>query len=135
MTTPQTAAELRKLIRDREWTTQTSGAAPTFVQANLFNEGFVIVLYCGLQLKTPALNKGESYMQFKKNIGVIDRLSRMVAAVLFMVLIFTKTITGLSAVVLGFLAVIFFITSLVRFCPLYTFAGVSTCKKDGNADI
>jgi uncharacterized protein YcsI (UPF0317 family) len=50
MTTLQTAAELRKLIRDREWTTQTSGAAPTFVQANLVMlpeaEAFNFLLFC-----------------------------------------------------------------------------------------
>lgn len=50
MTPPQTATELRQLIRKREWTEPTSGAAPTFVQANLVMlpkaEAFNFLLFC-----------------------------------------------------------------------------------------
>jgi len=50
MTTKQTAAELRQLIRRKEWTTQTSGAAPAYVQANLVMlpeaEAFNFLLFC-----------------------------------------------------------------------------------------
>ncbi len=50
MTPPQSAAELRQLIRKREWTGLTSGAAPSFVQANLVMlpeaEAFNFLLFC-----------------------------------------------------------------------------------------
>ncbi|MCB0838230.1 MAG: DUF2892 domain-containing protein [Bacteroidetes bacterium] len=64
----------------------------------------------------------------KKNMGNIDRIVRVLVAVIVAALYFTNVISGTVAIVLGVLAIIFVLTSLVSFCPLYTIFGLSTCK-------
>lgn len=63
----------------------------------------------------------------KKNMGNIDRIVRILVAVIVAALYFTGTISGTVAIVLGVLAAIFVATSLVSFCPLYAIFGISTC--------
>ncbi len=65
----------------------------------------------------------------KKNMGTLDRVIRLVIAAVIAVLYFTKTLSGLPAIILGVLAVIFVATSFVGFCPLYLPFGLSTQKK------
>lgn len=64
----------------------------------------------------------------KKNMGGIDKAIRISAAIIVAILYFTSTISGTLAIVLGVLAGIFALTSLVSFCPLYTILGINTCK-------
>lgn len=64
----------------------------------------------------------------KKNMGTVDRAIRLMVAILIAILYFTGTITGTSALILGFVAAIFAATSLVSFCPLYPLLGINTCK-------
>ena len=63
-------------------------------------------------------------------MGTIDRVIRIVIAVVIAVLFFTGQITGILGIFLLVLASIFFLTSLVNFCPLYTLVGIKTCKID-----
>jgi Protein of unknown function (DUF2892) len=63
----------------------------------------------------------------KKNMGNTDRIIRTIVAIVIGVLYFNGTITGTLGLVLMILAVVFALTSLVSFCPLYTLVGVSTC--------
>ncbi len=65
----------------------------------------------------------------KKNMGQIDRISRLRLAVVVAVLFFTKQITGTAAIVLGILAIIWILTSFISFCPLYVPFKISTKKK------
>lgn len=65
----------------------------------------------------------------KTNMGGIDRSLRLILAAVVAVLFFTGQLTGTAAVVLGIFAVIFVLTSLVGFCPLYVPLGISTRKK------
>ncbi|WP_162127959.1 YgaP family membrane protein [Flavobacterium phycosphaerae] len=65
----------------------------------------------------------------KKNMGTTDRLLRVVLAIVLAVLYFTHTINGTVALVLGILAIVFILTSLVSFCPLYAPFGINTCSK------
>ena len=65
----------------------------------------------------------------KKNMGSTDKIIRIIIALLIGVLYYTGTISGTTALVLGILALVFAITSLVSFCPLYLPLGISTCKK------
>lgn len=65
----------------------------------------------------------------KNNMSSADRVVRAIIAVVVGVLIFTKVITGALAIILGLLAVVFLVTSLIGFCPLYTLLGFSTKKK------
>lgn len=63
-----------------------------------------------------------------KNMGTIDRTVRTAVALGVGVLYFTGQISGVTAIVLGVLAVIFLATSSVGTCPLYLPFGLSTCK-------
>ena len=63
-----------------------------------------------------------------KNMGNTDKLIRLVIAAIIAVLYYTGTISGTLALVLGIFAVIFTLTSLVNFCPLYSLMGVNTCE-------
>lgn len=64
----------------------------------------------------------------KKNMGTIDRVLRAIVAVVIGVLFFTNQITGTAAIILGVFALVFLLTSVVSFCPLYLPLGLSTCK-------
>lgn len=65
----------------------------------------------------------------KKNMGVTDKVIRIVLAIAFITLYFTNTVTGVWGIVLLILAAIFLLTSFVSFCPLYLPFGLSTCAK------
>jgi len=68
-------------------------------------------------------------MKFKQNMGTLDRTIRLLLAAVVAVLYLTGNLTGLAAIILGILAVIFVITSIIGFCPLYVPLGLNTCKK------
>lgn len=64
----------------------------------------------------------------KHNMGNIDRIVRVLIAVLIAVLFFTNTITGTMGYVFLVIGGIFLLTSLVGSCPLYSLVGVNTCS-------
>ncbi len=65
----------------------------------------------------------------KKNMGTIDRMVRVLLAVVIATLYFTNIISGTVAIVLLALAAVFILTSLVSVCPLYLPFGLSTLRK------
>lgn len=65
----------------------------------------------------------------KKNMGTIDKVIRILVAVVFAILFFTNVITGTLGIILLVLAVVFVFTSLFSFCPLYLLLGINTGKK------
>jgi hypothetical protein len=65
----------------------------------------------------------------KKNVGSMDKGIRIFLTVIIAVLYFTNQITGVAAIVLGVFAIVFLLTSLVGFCPLYAPFKFSTLKK------
>ena len=66
----------------------------------------------------------------KKNMGNTDRIIRVLAAVVIAVLYFTDQISGTLAAILGLVALIFVLTSVFSFCPLYLPFKLSTKKSD-----
>ncbi|MEM1137851.1 MAG: DUF2892 domain-containing protein [Bacteroidota bacterium] len=64
----------------------------------------------------------------KKNMGNLDKAIRVLVGIVIAVLYFTNVISGTLALVSGILAVIFFLTSVISFCPLYAPFGISSCK-------
>jgi hypothetical protein len=62
----------------------------------------------------------------KKNMGSADRIIRLLVAVLFAYLYFSGAVVGIWGTVLAILAVVFVVTSLIGFCPLYTLFGIHT---------
>ena len=65
----------------------------------------------------------------KQNIGSIDKIVRVLVAVVIGILYFTDQITGTTAVILGLLAIVLLLTSAFGFCPLYWPLKLSTIKK------
>ena len=64
----------------------------------------------------------------KKNMSNLDRILRIIIAIAVAILYFMGVLTGTWAIVLGIIAVIFLLTGLIGFCPLYTLFGFSTLK-------
>lgn len=64
----------------------------------------------------------------KKNMSNLDKGIRVLAAVAIALLYYFDIIQGTLAYILMAVAIIFLITSLVNFCPLYKVIGISTCK-------
>ena len=62
----------------------------------------------------------------KKNMGGVDRVIRIILAVVVAVFLITGQLTGLAALILGIIALIFLLTSTVGFCPLYLPFKIST---------
>jgi hypothetical protein len=65
----------------------------------------------------------------KKNMGSVDRVLRLAAAVAIVVLIVLKVFAGTLMIVLGVVAAMFLITSAIGFCPLYVPLRISTILK------
>jgi hypothetical protein len=65
----------------------------------------------------------------KKNMGIADRIIRVVLAAVVAVLFFTGQLSTVASVILGVLAVVFLVTSIVGTCPLYLLFGISTKRK------
>ena len=65
----------------------------------------------------------------KKNMGGLDRMSRILIAIIIGYLIYISYLTGTAAIVLLILAVVFAITSFINFCPLYKAFGIDTFNK------
>lgn len=64
----------------------------------------------------------------KKNMGTVDRMIRTAVAVLIAIFYFTGQITGLAAIILGIIAVMFLVTSFFAVCPAYIPLNISTKK-------
>ena len=65
----------------------------------------------------------------KKNMGTIDKVIRILLAVVVIVLYMNDSITGVAAIILGIVAFVFIATSLIGFCPLYLPFKISTIGK------
>lgn len=65
----------------------------------------------------------------KANMGVVDRVVRLLAAAAVAWLYFSGKIEGPLGVALMAIAAIFALTSLIGFCPLYAPFKFSTKKK------
>ena len=68
----------------------------------------------------------------KNNMGTLDKVVRIVIALVIAGLYFAEKISGTTAIILLSLAIIFIITSFLSFCPLYLPFGISTRKKATN---
>jgi hypothetical protein len=66
----------------------------------------------------------------KQNMGLIDKVIRILVAVVVIALYFAGVISGTVAIILLIFAGIFILTSLLGFCPLYLPFGLNTGKKE-----
>lgn len=65
---------------------------------------------------------------FKSNVGGIDRIVRIIAGVVLILLVFLGGRVGLPIGAWGWLGLIPLATGFLRTCPLYALVGFSTCK-------
>jgi len=65
----------------------------------------------------------------RRNMGETDRWIRTLLAIVIAVLIWIKVLPFWLALALGILGIIFLLTSLFRFCPLYLPFKISTMKR------
>ena len=63
-------------------------------------------------------------------MGTVDKTIRIFVAAIVALLYFTGVISGTLAIVLMVFALIFVVTSLISFCPLYSLLGITTRKKE-----
>ncbi len=66
----------------------------------------------------------------KPNMGTLDKIIRVLVAIIVAGLYFTNQITGTVAIVLLVVAGVFILTSFIGFCPLYLPFRISTIKKE-----
>ncbi len=67
----------------------------------------------------------------KKNVGNMDKLIRLIIAVVIFLLVYTGKITdNTTQYVLLIIALIAAITSLINYCPVYSIFGIDTTKKN-----
>jgi hypothetical protein len=63
------------------------------------------------------------------NIGTVDRAIRFVLAFVAIILIVTRQVHGVLAIVLGIVGLMLLITAFIRYCALYPLLKMSTVKK------
>ncbi len=61
-------------------------------------------------------------------MGILDRVLRIILAIVFITLFYANVISGVFAIILLAFAAIFILTSFVSFCPLYYPFKISTRK-------
>ena len=65
-----------------------------------------------------------------KNMGTVDRAIRLVVVAVVVLLYLMGRISGTLAIVLGIVALAFFVTSLIGWCPSYLPFGITTRGKE-----
>jgi len=73
-------------------------------------------------------NNAQKNQTMKKNMGTIDKVVRVLVAIIIAGLYFANLISGTAAIILLILAGVFILTSFMSFCPLYFAFGISTRK-------
>ncbi len=61
-----------------------------------------------------------------KNMGYLDRGIRSIIAIVIGIAFFMGWINGVTAIILGIVAIVFLAVSVIGFCPLYTILKVNT---------
>ena len=64
----------------------------------------------------------------KKNMGMTDKLIRVVIGVIIAVMYYFNFFSGTLGTVLAIVAILLLLTSLLNFCPIYRLFGYNTCK-------
>lgn len=64
----------------------------------------------------------------KTNMGTFDRAIRIFMFIVIIILFITNQIEGVLGYVLISAGIVFLITSLIGFCPLYKLFGFDTCN-------
>jgi len=65
----------------------------------------------------------------KTNMGFADKIIRTIIATVMIALYFTQVVSGTLGIVLIVLSVVFLLTSLLSFCPIYAIFGLTSKSK------
>ena len=65
----------------------------------------------------------------KSNVSTVDRIIRLLLAVVFAGLYFGNVVTGTVGIILVVLGAVFAVTAAISFCPIYAVFGLSTKPK------
>jgi len=63
-------------------------------------------------------------------MGSLDRFIRLAVVMLISFLSMKEVINGTLSLILLGVSIIFLLTSLIGYCPLYSVFGIQTCPKD-----
>jgi hypothetical protein len=63
----------------------------------------------------------------KKNMSSADRIIRTLIAAILITLYFTNVLSGTIGIVLVVFSVIFILSSILGYCPMYSVFGISSC--------
>lgn len=66
----------------------------------------------------------------KLNMGMTDRIIRLIVVLIIAGLYVTGQISGIALIILGIIAVAFLVTSIIGWCPSYLPFGISTRKSE-----
>lgn len=64
----------------------------------------------------------------KKNMGIADRIIRLLVAAVFVYLYYSGIVAGTGGIILLVIGIVFLLTSLVGLCPLYALFGINSCQ-------
>ncbi|MBP6611401.1 MAG: DUF2892 domain-containing protein [Paludibacter sp.] len=64
----------------------------------------------------------------KANMGSGDKLVRLLLAIVLILLFYFEVLTGTAGIVALIVALVFSVTSLINFCPLYPIFKINTCR-------
>ena len=65
-----------------------------------------------------------------KNIGIADRIIRILFAVVVAILFYTEIISGTLGIILLVAGGILLLTSIINFCPIYAMLGIRSSPKE-----
>jgi hypothetical protein len=74
----------------------------------------------------PSLILGSKLIFMKKNMGLADRVVRLLIAIALFDLIFNMKPTGMLGILFWIFGVVLFFTSIFARCPLYNILGIHT---------
>ena len=66
----------------------------------------------------------------KKNMGMADRIIRILFAVVVTILFVAEVVTGTLGIVLLVAGGVLLLTSVINFCPIYAVLGIRSCPKN-----
>ncbi|PWL23510.1 MAG: DUF2892 domain-containing protein [Fluviicola sp. XM-24bin1] len=69
----------------------------------------------------------------KMNLGLADRVIRVLIAVTAVILYFTGITEGVLGISLMVVGGVLALTSLISFCPIYAVFGIRTCPAESKA--
>ncbi len=64
-----------------------------------------------------------------KNLGLIDRIIRVLTGLIVLVLYLAGQISGTAAIILGIIGAVLALTAFIGTCPIYLALKISTYKK------